>query len=125
MFYFPRSLDTAPAQRAALHAKLKCVVVDRQRVFVSSANFTEAAQERNIEVGLLIQSGWLAERIAGHFEAMVADRLLLPVYRRRRVRPRGRHGARAEEGEEGCCDSARGPQPTARRGSCHGTTDVV
>ena len=79
VFYFPRSLDTAPAQRAALHAK--CVVVDRQRVFVSSANFTEAAQERNIEVGLLIQSGWLAERIIGHFEAMVADRLLLPVYR--------------------------------------------
>jgi phosphatidylserine/phosphatidylglycerophosphate/cardiolipin synthase-like enzyme len=78
VFYFPHSLEEAPQQRAALHAK--CVVVDRQRVFVSSANFTEAAQERNIEVGLLIQSGWLAERITGHFEAMVAERLLLPVY---------------------------------------------
>jgi phosphatidylserine/phosphatidylglycerophosphate/cardiolipin synthase-like enzyme len=78
VFYFPLSLDEAPEKRAALHAK--CVVVDRHTVFVSSANFTEAAQERNIEVGLLIQAGWLAERITGHFEAMVAERLLLPVY---------------------------------------------
>jgi phosphatidylserine/phosphatidylglycerophosphate/cardiolipin synthase-like enzyme len=78
VFYFPLSLAEAPEQKAALHAK--CVVVDRHTVFVSSANFTEAAQERNIEVGLLIQSAWLAARITGHFEAMVAERLLLPVY---------------------------------------------
>ena len=74
----PLSLDEAPEKRAALHAK--CVVVDRHTVFVSSANFTEAAHERNIEVGLLIQGGWLADRITGHFEAMVVEGLLLPVY---------------------------------------------
>lgn len=78
VFYFPLSLDEAPEKRAALHAK--CVVVDRHTVFVSSANFTEAAHERNIEVGLLIQARWLAERITGHFEAMVAEELLLSVY---------------------------------------------
>jgi phosphatidylserine/phosphatidylglycerophosphate/cardiolipin synthase-like enzyme len=78
VFYFPLSLDEAPEKRAALHAK--CVVVDRHIVFVSSANFTEAAQERNIEVGLLIQAGWLAERITGHFDTMVTERLLLPIY---------------------------------------------
>jgi phosphatidylserine/phosphatidylglycerophosphate/cardiolipin synthase-like enzyme len=37
-------------------------VVDGKHVFVSSANFTEAARERNIEVGLLVQSRALAER---------------------------------------------------------------
>jgi phosphatidylserine/phosphatidylglycerophosphate/cardiolipin synthase-like enzyme len=79
VFYFPRSLEEAPDKRAALHAK--CVVIDRHIVFVSSANFTEAAHERNIEVGLLIQAGWLAERITEHFDAMVTARLLLPVYR--------------------------------------------
>jgi phosphatidylserine/phosphatidylglycerophosphate/cardiolipin synthase-like enzyme len=79
VFYFPLSLEAAPDTRAALHAK--CVIVDRHLVFVSSANFTEAAHERNIEVGLLIQAGWLAERITGHFDALVTAKRLLPVYR--------------------------------------------
>ena len=35
-----------------MHAK--CVVADSRHVFVSSANFTEAAQERNVEIGLLL-----------------------------------------------------------------------
>lgn len=69
--YDPRSLDMENAKRACLHAK--CIVVDRHTVFISSANFTEAAQERNIEVGLLVQSPSLAERIIQHFTALVGD----------------------------------------------------
>ena len=53
----------------SLHAK--CIVVDGAHVFVSSANFTEAAQERNIEVGLLIQSRALAERVRRFFDALL------------------------------------------------------
>ena len=53
----------------SLHAK--CIVVDGEHVFVSSANFTEAAQERNIEVGLLVQSRSLAERVCRFFDALV------------------------------------------------------
>jgi phosphatidylserine/phosphatidylglycerophosphate/cardiolipin synthase-like enzyme len=60
-----------------LHAK--CVVVDRQVVFVSSANFTEAAQERNIEVGLLSRSPALATQVAGHFQSLAAAGVLLQV----------------------------------------------
>jgi len=37
---------------SSLHAK--CVAVDGQRAFISSANFTSRAQERNIEAGVLI-----------------------------------------------------------------------
>jgi phosphatidylserine/phosphatidylglycerophosphate/cardiolipin synthase-like enzyme len=37
----------------SLHAK--CIAVDDQQVFVSSASFTEAGQDRNIEVGLLVR----------------------------------------------------------------------
>ncbi|TVS20812.1 MAG: phospholipase, partial [Planctomycetaceae bacterium] len=40
-------------------------------VFVSSANFTEAGQERNIEVGLKIESQWLAKQITTHFRHLV------------------------------------------------------
>jgi phosphatidylserine/phosphatidylglycerophosphate/cardiolipin synthase-like enzyme len=37
---------------ASLHAK--CLAVDGRRAFISSANFTERAHDRNIEVGALI-----------------------------------------------------------------------
>jgi phosphatidylserine/phosphatidylglycerophosphate/cardiolipin synthase-like enzyme len=77
IFYDPRSLAMHADKRASLHAK--CVVVDRQEVFVSSANFTEAAHERNIEVGLLIHSSMLAERIVRHFEALLAEGLLKSI----------------------------------------------
>lgn len=69
VYYYPLSLEESAERRASLHAK--CVVVDKESVFVSSANFTEAAQNRNIEVGLLIQSHHLARKIADHFEALV------------------------------------------------------
>lgn len=65
VFYDPRSIADDERVRSSLHAK--CVVVDGRKVFVSSANFTEAGQERNIEVGLTIESEWLAQRITQHF----------------------------------------------------------
>ena len=65
VFYDPRSVADEEPVRSSLHAK--CVVVDAERVFVSSANFTEAGQQRNIEVGLNIQSEWLALRLWKHF----------------------------------------------------------
>ncbi len=60
------------AKRATLHAK--CVVVDRRWAFVTSANFTEAAQERNIEAGVLLDHPRLAEALAGQFEALKEER---------------------------------------------------
>ncbi len=71
VYYYPPSLDIDPVKRAALHAK--CVVVDEQVSFVSSANFTEAAQQRNIEVGLLVRSPLIAARLTRHFNALVEE----------------------------------------------------
>nr|WP_240807666.1 DISARM system phospholipase D-like protein DrmC [Polyangium spumosum] len=67
MYYDPesRKLD---ASRASLHAK--CVVVDARWAFVTSANFTEAAQERNIEAGVLLDHPRVAEALAGRFRAL-------------------------------------------------------
>jgi phosphatidylserine/phosphatidylglycerophosphate/cardiolipin synthase-like enzyme len=53
--------------RSALHAK--CIVIDGREALVTSANFTEAAQERNIELGLLVRSAEIASRIERHFQA--------------------------------------------------------
>jgi phosphatidylserine/phosphatidylglycerophosphate/cardiolipin synthase-like enzyme len=70
VFYDPRALYFDRVKRAALHAK--CVVADGQEVFVSSANFTEAAQERNIEIGLLLHSTAIADRLVNFFDALCA-----------------------------------------------------
>lgn len=69
LYYDPRSLQ-AGSHRASLHAK--CVVADRRAALVTSANFTAAAQERNIEAGLLVRHAPVAERLAGYFDALVA-----------------------------------------------------
>ena len=71
VFYDPRALSSDRLKRAALHAK--CVVADGREVFVSSANFTEAAQERNIEIGLLLHSTAIAGRLTGFFDALCAS----------------------------------------------------
>ena len=68
VYYDPRSVADEEPVRSSLHAK--CVVVDAEQVFVSSANFTEAGQERNIEVGLNIKSEWLAKRLIRHFKLL-------------------------------------------------------
>lgn len=77
VFFDPRSLSMETSKRSCLHAK--CVVVDRETVFVTSANFTEAAQERNIEVGLLVQSKPIAEQLCGYFDALTANDLVSVV----------------------------------------------
>ncbi len=68
LYYDPRSLDQETVKRSSLHAK--CIVVDRRVAFVTSANFTEAAQMRNIEVGALIRCERFAGKLAGHFDSL-------------------------------------------------------
>jgi hypothetical protein len=69
VLYDPRALAPERERRASLHAK--CVVIDGVRAFVSSANFTEAAQERNVEIGVLIESKPVAVEIGAYFAALV------------------------------------------------------
>ena len=69
VYYDPRSLAARCQVRSALHAK--CVVVDGREALVTSANFTAAAQERNIELGLLVDSSAVAGQIEGHFYSLI------------------------------------------------------
>jgi phosphatidylserine/phosphatidylglycerophosphate/cardiolipin synthase-like enzyme len=71
LFYDPRSLLEAGGVRSSLHAK--CIVVDRSSALVTSANFTEAAQQRNIEVGILTRYRPMVERLAGYFDSLCAS----------------------------------------------------
>ncbi len=76
VFYDPRALETNSSKRASLHPK--CIVIDGVKCFVSSANFTESGQARNIEVGALIEDRNLAASIHNQFESLVTHGLLPP-----------------------------------------------
>jgi phosphatidylserine/phosphatidylglycerophosphate/cardiolipin synthase-like enzyme len=61
----------SPSPYCRRHAK--CVVVDGKRSFVSSANFTDRGQERNIEVGALIDDSRFATQLAQQWDGLVKD----------------------------------------------------
>jgi phosphatidylserine/phosphatidylglycerophosphate/cardiolipin synthase-like enzyme len=78
LFYYPRSLAVGESHRASLHAK--CVVVDGVKAFIGSANLTEAAQLRNIEIGLMVTGAFIAGAIESHIEALIAGGHLRPLF---------------------------------------------
>jgi len=76
VYYDPRALELdGPA--GVLHAK--AVVADDEAVFVTSANLTEAALDRNIEVGLLVRDHALAASLSSHFRGLIDRGLLHPL----------------------------------------------
>lgn len=68
IYYDERALDPGPPYHS-LHAK--CVVVDGAKAFVSSANFTQRGQERNIEVGVLIDDANFASYLGGQWFGLI------------------------------------------------------
>ncbi len=76
VYFDPRSLDPEGPGRV-LHAK--AVVTDEESVFVTSANLTEAALDRNIEIGLLVRDHALAMSLLSHFRRLIEESLLVPL----------------------------------------------
>jgi phosphatidylserine/phosphatidylglycerophosphate/cardiolipin synthase-like enzyme len=73
VFYDPRALDLE-GPIGVLHAK--AVVADEESVFVTSANLTEAALDRNIELGILVRNRAFALTICTYFQTLIDQRLL-------------------------------------------------
>ena len=71
IWYDPKALSTDAGQRAVAHAK--CVVADERWLFVSSANFTEAALSRNLEAGVLVDSPKLAKQMTSYIEGLIRE----------------------------------------------------
>jgi phosphatidylserine/phosphatidylglycerophosphate/cardiolipin synthase-like enzyme len=78
IYYDPRALGGDKLTRAVLHAK--CIVVDDHKAFVTSANLTTAAQERNIEAGILVEDAGLAESLRMQFETLVRAGILKQAF---------------------------------------------
>lgn len=76
VYYDPRSLEL-DGRVGVLHAK--AVIADDEAVFVTSANLTEAALDRNIEIGLVIRDRALAASVSSHFRVLIERGLLHPL----------------------------------------------
>lgn len=74
--YDPRSLQPdGPA--GVLHAK--AVVADLKTLFITSANLTEAAFDKNIEMGLLVRDPALALSAVRHFQVLIERGLVVAL----------------------------------------------
>jgi phosphatidylserine/phosphatidylglycerophosphate/cardiolipin synthase-like enzyme len=76
VFFDPSALKQDDT-KSVLHAK--ALVQDERYVLVTSANFTEAALDRNIELGLRVEDPTLALQIIRHYQRLVEAQLLVPI----------------------------------------------
>ena len=69
LYYAPSTI--APDSMASVHAK--CVVVDETTTLITSANFTDRGQSRNIETGVLVHDKQLALQLVGQWRSVLAE----------------------------------------------------
>lgn len=77
VYFDRRALEPGHGPRACLHAKV--IVRDEVQTLLTSANLTEAAQERNVEAGVLIEDGAFARGVVSQFDRLRAAGVLVPV----------------------------------------------
>jgi len=63
--------------KGSVHAK--CVVADDQLAFITSANLTGFAMEKNMELGVLVRGGNLPNRLDRHLNALITAGIIEKV----------------------------------------------
>jgi phosphatidylserine/phosphatidylglycerophosphate/cardiolipin synthase-like enzyme len=75
VFYDPRASEQCLETPACQHAK--CILVDDQIAFITSANFTESAHKHNVELGVVFHDNpELAISIRRKIESLINNRFL-------------------------------------------------
>ena len=78
MFYDARGPEKTQDLPACHQAK--CILVDGATAFITSANSTESAHERNIEPGVLFRDNpRVVESIRTKFESLIQNGFLKPL----------------------------------------------
>lgn len=78
LWHDPRVFKPEPDSKpGVMHAKV--VIIDHTAALITSANFTEAAQNRNIEAGVLLRQPRQVRRIRGFFEGLMEEQKLLKL----------------------------------------------
>lgn len=81
IWYDPRSFDIQESGGGVLHAK--SVIIDQRVALITSANFTSAAQTKNIEAGVLIRQSRIVKRLHAYFSGLISTSVVKKlVYRR-------------------------------------------
>jgi hypothetical protein len=70
LYHDPRGFSDKAETRGVMHAKV--IIVDEAAALVTSANFTAAAQRRNIEAGVLFRDRHQVKRLRTYFEGLIA-----------------------------------------------------
>lgn len=77
LYVWPREKrDYVDGGFASVHAK--CAVADRQNAFITSANLTSAALDKNIEMGVSIEGGDIPAAIYEQFVGMIRTNEIVP-----------------------------------------------
>ncbi|MCW1924256.1 DISARM system phospholipase D-like protein DrmC [Luteolibacter arcticus] len=71
VYFSPASLHLTVAERSSMHGKF--LIADEERCFITSANFTEAAQRRNIEVGVELSGSLEPTKLSGYFKSLIRE----------------------------------------------------
>lgn len=77
VFFYPDSLHLEAKQRSSMHAKF--LIADEERCFITSANFTEAAQKKNIEIGVELEYSLEPKILSRYFKELIAKGELVPM----------------------------------------------
>ncbi len=75
LYYDPRT--AAHRSVASLHAK--CIVVDIAKTLITSANFTDRGQTRNVELGVLIEDRDFATRVAAQWRSLAESGIFAQI----------------------------------------------
>lgn len=77
IYFDPRTLDLESDVKSSMHAK--CIVVDSKKTFITSANFTQAAHQRNIEAGVVLDSVDYAINLKSQFMNLVESKFFREI----------------------------------------------
>lgn len=78
LWHDPRVFKPEPGIKpGVMHAKV--VIIDHAAALITSANFTEAAQARNIEAGVLLRHPRQVKRIRDYFDGLINERFLVGI----------------------------------------------
>lgn len=77
VYEWPLSARDQVGYSVSMHAK--SFVADRRIAFITSANLTGAALDRNIEAGVLVTGSQIPGQICDQFKAMVNSKVITPL----------------------------------------------
>lgn len=62
--------------KGVVHAK--CAIEDGERLFITSANISVSAMEKNMEAGVLVHGGDVPEQMMRHLQALIDTEVIVP-----------------------------------------------